>query len=82
MSGGCSDYFRRNSYPEQIDQYIGYIKSSYNSKDSKNVHSYLTNGGWNARNNGRDLADNPFRCIENTTNKMVTITVIEPTTDW
>lgn len=82
MSGGCSDYFRRNSYPEQIDQYIGYIKSSYNSKDSKNVHSYLTNGGWNARNNGRDLADNPFRCIENTTNKMVTITVIEPTTNW
>ena len=28
------------------------------------------------------MAQNPFRCIENVTNKNITITVIEPTTDW
>ena len=82
MSGGASDYFRRNSYTAEIDRYIDYIKTSYNSKDPKQANSYLTNGGWNARNNGRDLAQNPFRCIENVTNKNITITVIEPTTDW
>ena len=82
MSGGASDYFRRRSYTAEIDRYIDYIKKSYNSKDPKQASSYLTNGGWNARNNGRDLAQNPFRCIENITNKNITITVIEPTTDW
>ena len=82
MSGGASDYFRRNSYTAEIDRYIDYIKTSYNSKDPKQANSYLTNGGWNARNNGRDLAQNPFRCIENVTNKNITITVIEPTTNW
>ena len=42
----------------------------------------MTNGGWNARNNGRNLANNPFRCIEKTTAGTFTITVISPTTDW
>ena len=82
MSGGVSDFFRRTSYTAEIDSYIDHIKNSYNSKDAKQVNSYLMNGGWNARNNGRDLADNPFRCIENTSNKKITITVINPNTDW
>lgn len=82
MSGGVSDFFRRTSYTKEIDSYIDYIKNSYSSKEVKQVNSYLMNGGWNARNNGRDLADNPFRCIENTSNKKITITVISPTSDW
>lgn len=82
MSGGQSDYFRRQSYREEIDKYIGYIKDSYMSKDEKVVESYLINGGWNARNNGRDLANNPFRCIENISKGVLNITVIDPRTDW
>lgn len=82
MSGGCSDYFRRYSYTQEIDKYIGYIKDSYNSSDTNQIESYLTNGGWNARNNGRNLKENPFRCIENTNNKNLTINVIHPKTDW
>ena len=82
MSGGQSDYFRRNAYKKEIDKYIDYIKESYSSKDEKDVLSYLTNGGWNARNNGRNLTNNPFRCIEKTTAGTFTITVISPTTDW
>ena len=82
MSGGCSDYFRRNSYPEEIDKYIGYIKETFNSTDPSQAEAYVTNGGWNARNNGRNLAHNPFRCIETTKDKKLLINVISPTTDW
>lgn len=82
MSGGQSDYFRYDSYKAEIDKYIGYIRESYHSKDPKVLDSYLINGGWNARNNGRDLANNPFRCIENFTKGKLVISVINPTTDW
>lgn len=82
MSGGCSDYFRRSAYTAAVDKYVSYIKQSYNSKDPGKAESYLCNGGWNARKNGRDLADNPFRCIESTSGNSITITVIEPKTDW
>lgn len=82
MSGGSSDFFRRNAYQNEIDRYIGYIRDSYSSKDPAVVNSYLTNGGWNARKNGRDLVDNPFRCIETVSDHQIKITIIQPTMDW
>lgn len=82
MGGGASDYFRRNAYEKEIDEYVGYIKQSYVSSDSKKVESYVSNGGWCARNNGRDLKDNKSRYIENITNGSITITVTAPSTDW
>lgn len=82
MGGGSSDFFRRNAYPEEIDRYVGYIKESYSSSDSKKAESYITNGGWSARKNGRDLKENKFRCIENVTNGFITITVTNPSADW
>lgn len=82
MGGGASDYFRRNSYEEEIDKYIGYIRESYNSSSKKTTDSYITNGGWCARNNGRDLKENKNRCIENKTKGYVTIKVTDPHMDW
>ncbi|SEH73973.1 phosphoadenosine phosphosulfate reductase family protein [Ruminococcus flavefaciens] len=82
MGGGASDYFRHCSYEKEIDRYISYIKDSYNSTDPKQVESYITNGGWSARKNGRDLRDNKFRCVESTTKHILTITVTNPSTDW
>lgn len=82
MGGGASDYFRRTAYQDEIDKYIGYIRDSYSSKSKKTTDSYITNGGWCARNNGRDLKENKFRCIENKTKGFVTIKVINPTMDW
>lgn len=82
MSGGQSDYFRYAAYKDYIDKYIGYVKESYHSADEKAVGTYLTNGGWNARNNGRDLADNPNKCIENIIKGQLVIRVINPTNDW
>lgn len=82
MGKGVSDYFRRSAYTVEVDQYIEYIKESYFSSDDKAVKSYVQNGGWNARKNGRDLLDNTFRCIESTMENEITITVSDPTSDW
>lgn len=82
MSSGVSDFFRHNAYPKEVDTYVDYIKQSYTSSDSKKVISYITNSGWGARKNGRDLKDNPFRCVESTSRGVVTITVTRPRADW
>jgi phosphoadenosine phosphosulfate reductase len=84
MSGGVSDYLRRASYPSEIDRYIDSIKNTYDVDKHKksNVESYVLNGGWNARKNGRELTNNTFRCIEKTTNGVLTITTINPDSDW
>ena len=82
MSGGASDFFRRCSYEKEIDQYVDYIRNSYSSNEKKVVDSYLMNGGWTARNNGRNLRDNPNRCIENNSNHQITINVVTPTESW
>ena len=84
MSGGASDYLRRASYPEEIDGYINSIKNTYDGDKRKkhNAESYVINGGWNARKNGRELAHNTFRCIEKITNGVLTLTVTAPSDDW
>ena len=82
MGGGLSDYFRRCSYQQEVDEFISYIRRSYDSTDVKRTQSYIQNGGWNARKNGRDLTDNPFRCIESVEGDHICITVINPVTDW
>lgn len=80
-SGGC-DFFRRTAYTEAIDGYVELIKEAYYSSDPKKVESYIVNGGWCARNNGRDFKENKFRCIENVTKGILEINVIEPSEDW
>ena len=84
MSGGTSDYLRRASYPEEIDSYINLIKNTYDEDKRKksSIESYILNGGWNARKNGRELLNNTFRCIEKTTNGILTITITTPDSDW
>lgn len=82
MSGGLSDYMRRQSYMNEIDKYIDMIKDSYASSPSKTAESYIANGGWNARKNGRELLNKPFRCIEKSEKGNLVIEVINPTSDW
>lgn len=82
MSGGQSDYFRYCAYKSDIKKYIGYIKDSYYTTDEKIVESYLLNGGWSARRNGRDLKDNPNKCIESIVHGELVIKVKNPTADW
>lgn len=82
MSGGLSDYMRRQSYTKEIDQYVKMIESSYASSSSKSTRSYVINGGWNARKNGRELLDKPFRCIEKSEQNNLVIDITNPTSDW
>jgi phosphoadenosine phosphosulfate reductase len=84
MSGGTSDYLRRLSYSTKIDEYIESIKATYDGGNRKksSVESYVLNGGWNTRKNGRELSDNAFRCIEKVTNGIQTITIIDPVSEW
>ncbi|MFW0884752.1 phosphoadenosine phosphosulfate reductase family protein [Candidatus Acidulodesulfobacterium sp. H_13] len=84
MSGGTSDYLRRTSYPTEIDSYVDLIKDTYDGDKRKesNAESYILNGGWNARKNGRELSNNTFRCIEKITNGILTITITDPDSDW
>jgi len=84
MSGGTSDYLRRTSYPSEIDPYIDWIKNTYDGDKRKknNAESYIANGGWNARKNGRELSSNTFRCIEKATKGILKISITDPDSDW
>ncbi len=80
MGGGISDYFRWRAYKEDVEKYIGYIRSSYNNP--KIADTYIANGGWGARTNGRDLAGNKMRHSETIVGKEEIISVEDPKTDW
>lgn len=84
MSGGASDYFRRKSYISEVDNYVNLIKKAYDEdkRKKKTIESYILNGGWNARKNGREITNNAFLCTEKIVNGNL---VIESTTtipDW
>jgi phosphoadenosine phosphosulfate reductase len=84
MSGGTSDYLRRQSYTAEIDKFVDMITQTYDSdkRKKKNAESYCLNGGWNARKNGRELANNVFRCIERSTDGRLLIEITYPSSDW
>ena len=84
MGGGRGDFFQRSAYTEEVDSYISLIKemNARNAGDQKGLNSYVSNGGWNARKNGRDLTIASDRCYEEITNGKYIITVTAPKTDW
>jgi phosphoadenosine phosphosulfate reductase len=84
MSGGASDFIRRQSYTAEIDSFVDLIKKTHDGdkRKKKDIESYIINGGWNVRKNGREVANNAFRCIEKISDSNLTIEVISPTSDW
>jgi len=86
MARGANDYVRHCCYTKEIDWYLECVKNRYNTDSKKNDDqkrvSYVLNGGWNARKNGRDLLDNPFRCIEREDNENLVIRCINPSSNW
>lgn len=84
MGGGKGDSFQHMSYPHEVDNYINFIKST-NSRDAgkpKALESYVANGGWNARKNGRDLTISKRKYSEASTRGVLTLKISKPTTDW
>ena len=79
-SSGFNNYMRIKSYNKGVLKYINLIKNTYiylNLADS-----YLYNGGWNARVNGRDLIDNHFSYKEFIENGKFIIKLPSFSSDW
>ena len=81
MGGGKSGYIEHKNYPDDTKSYFDFIRKS-NGRKSMNVDEYLTSGGWSARKNGRDLADNPNHCAERLENGQLFIEIFNPISDW
>ena len=81
MGGGKSGYVEYLNYPNEVGVYFDMIAKS-NGRKNITRESYIVNGGWNARKNGRDLSDNPIRYSEKIENGLFTIEVTKPTSSW
>lgn len=79
MGGGKSDSFRYLCYPQKIDKYTSLIRDTIYDK---NIESYITNGGWIERKNGRDIVGNASKYHEEIKEGNLIITVTNPNTDW
>ena len=84
MSGGCSDYLRHVNYSEDIDAYVSIIRemNSWDSHNEKDMHTYITSGGWDNRRSGRGIINNSLRYSEKSVNGNIEISIIHPTSDW
>lgn len=84
MGGGKGDFFQYKSYSNEISEYINSIHST-NARDAGNMdrlRSYVSNGGWNARKNGRDLTISELRYCEETKNGRIKLTITNPLSNW
>lgn len=78
-----SDYFARKCYPKEFDQLISAIRSGYEGHfaSEANLDQFVTNGGWKARKNGRDLNIlSNYEEMEESRKLIIKIT--NPRTDW
>lgn len=79
MGRGKADSFRQMSYPDEIEKFVSIIRDM---TDDPNIETYISNGGWASRKNGRDIKNNPERYIESERDGKLYIRVISPKTDW
>lgn len=84
MGGGKGDFLQYASYCQEVGKYIEMINSmnARNADDRQALDTYVSNGGWNARKNGRDLTINEQHYKDEIKDKKVVITVSKPRTDW
>ncbi len=81
MGGGKAGFIENKNYTDNVSGYFEIIKKS-NGRKIANVDEYVKSGGWSARKNGRDLANNPNHCTERFENGYLTITVENAASDW
>ncbi len=81
MGGGKSRFVEYENYTDNVSSYFELVKNS-NRRRNVNVDQYIRSGGWSARKNGRDLADNPNHCSERIENGYLTIEIENPASDW
>ncbi|MDR1379455.1 MAG: phosphoadenosine phosphosulfate reductase family protein [Synergistaceae bacterium] len=81
MGSSKADYFQYVNYADEVDKFTRLISLS-NGRENISAEEYVSNGGWNARKNGRFLKDNRRCYSEITANGLITIEVNEPKTGW
>jgi phosphoadenosine phosphosulfate reductase len=84
MGGGKGDFLQYSAYPKEVGTYISLIKqmNARNAGNETDLRSYVSNGGWNARKNGRDLTIASQKYSEENEKGKITITVTSPSTNW
>jgi phosphoadenosine phosphosulfate reductase len=82
MSGGASDFFRRQSYTEEVDGYVDIIKRTNGWDDKKDIITYITEGGWENRRSGRGIKDNILRFRESMHNGIISFEITDPLSNW
>lgn len=81
MGGGKAGYVEFQNYRIEVSSYFDSIKKS-NGRSNVNLDEYVKSGGWSARKNGRDLADNPNHCSERIEDGFLIIEIENPASDW
>lgn len=79
MCGGKANFFRSISYPAEINKFMNYISENINDE---NIDSYIANGGWINRRNGRDLKSPLTNYEEKISDDYLLITVTNPKLNW
>lgn len=78
--GGKSDWFRMQSYPDEVSHYHDLIRN--NIDDSKSMRTYISNGGWVNRLNGRDIKGNAPNYFEVIIGDELRISIPLPKSPW
>ena len=78
MSSGRANFFRNNAYSNAVENFVDCIRANV-TDDSD---TYITNGGWLNRRNGRDLKNPLNNYDEQIIDDYLYITVTNPQSDW
>lgn len=83
MSGGKSDFFRDKAYPVESARLRSCISDNLSDDIvDESLDTYLLNGGWKRRRNGRDLKNPVTNYSERLVDGYLYIGVATPKTDW
>ncbi len=79
-----NEYMCRANYREEVEQFVGYIQQAYSSAidDTQKMKEFISNGGWKARKNGRDLNLSIGYKESTLKDGSIRINVENPKTDW
>lgn len=81
MGGGKSRFIEHENYTTEVETYLDNIDRS-NGREKVSTKELIVSGGWSARKNGRDLANNPIHCSEGDEKGSLRIEINNPASNW
>ncbi len=82
-AAGRNDYISQICYPNEFDIFINAIKEAYkeNFTSEEDLKTFIENGGWKARKNGRDISIKA-NYTESVIGNIQILKVTNPKTEW